>query len=341
MTIERVRYRGWENCWKFANESVELIVLADVGPRVIWYGLRGGENQFHEVEQDAGRTGSVEFRLYGGHRLWASPEIARTYFPDNSAVKVVRQGHRVRFTAPREDVPPGTKLQKEMEIELAAEGSEVRVTHRITNHHKETTELAVWSPTMMHAGGRAILPLPERHAMDKDHFLPVGVFGMWSYTDFADERWRLGTEFVELQQAQNPKGRFQEQMGGIFNPAGWGAHFRRDTLFVKRASVIAGARYPDGGCNFELFTNPEFLEVETLGPLVELKPGATAEHVERWWLFGGVPDGKGEKWVREVVVPRVEERVKVERTAGSSIAVAFAPANLGMTRCIGTWEVVA
>jgi len=63
--IERVGYRGWENCWKFSNASVELIVLADVGPRVIWYGLRGGENQFHEVEEDTGRTGSAEFRLYG------------------------------------------------------------------------------------------------------------------------------------------------------------------------------------------------------------------------------------------------------------------------------------
>ena len=79
--IERVGYRGWENCWKFSNASVELIVLADVGPRVIWYGLRGGENQFHEVEEDTGRTGSAEFRLYGGHRLWASPEVKRTISP--------------------------------------------------------------------------------------------------------------------------------------------------------------------------------------------------------------------------------------------------------------------
>ncbi|MGA2857230.1 MAG: hypothetical protein ABSE40_10180 [Candidatus Sulfotelmatobacter sp.] len=308
--IERVGYRGWENCWKFSNASVELIVLADVGPRVIWYGLRGGENQFHEVEEDTGRTGSAEFRLYGGHRLWASPEVKRTYFPDNAPVMVSRQGRAVRFTAPREDAPPGTKLQKEMEIELAAEGTEVRVTHRITNHDGEATELAVWAPTMMRAGGRAVLPLPARHAMDTDHYLPVGVFGIWSYTDFADTRWKLGTEFVQLVQAKHPTGRFREQMNGIFNPAGWGTHFRRGTLFVKRASVVAGARYPDEGCNFELFTNPEFLEVETLGPLVGLKPGETAEHVERWWLFGDVPAGEGDTWVREAVLPCVERTGK-------------------------------
>ena len=306
MTIERVNYRGWENCWKFSNDSAELIVLADVGPRVIWYGLRGGENQLHEVDEDAGKTGSAEFRLYGGHRLWASPEIARTYFPDNNAVTVTREGNAARFTAPSEDTPPGTRLQKEMEIELDARGPGVRLTHRITNHDSQATELAVWTPTMMHAGGRAILPLPARHAMDADHFLPVGVFGMWAYTDFADPRWTLGTEFVQLAHAKNPTGQFREQMGGIFNAAGWGAHFRSGTLFVKRASVISRARYPDGGCNFELFTNPEFLEVETLGPLVELRPGETAEHVERWWLFDGVPEDEGDEWVRKKVLPCVE-----------------------------------
>jgi hypothetical protein len=307
MTIERVEYRDWEHCWKFSNGTAELIVLADVGPRVIWYGFCGSENQLHEVEGDAGETGSKEFRLYGGHRLWAAPEIPRTYFPDNVPVTASREGDAVRFTAPRENTSPGTGLQKVIEIEMAAEGSGVRLTHRITNHDAQPTELAVWTPTMMHAGGRAILPLPPRHAMDTDHFLPVGVFSVWSYTDFADPRWKLGTEFVQLEQSKNPNGRFREQMGGIFNSAGWGAHFRRETLFVKRAQVVAGGRYPDGGCNFELFTNPEFLEVETLGPLVRLKPGETAEHAEQWWLFGGVPDGEGDEWVRKAVLPCVEK----------------------------------
>src|SRR5579864_6449824 len=309
--IERIRYRGWENCWKLSNGEAELIMLADVGPRVIWYSLRGEENQLHEVEQDAGKTRGSDFRLYGGHRLWAAPEIERTYFPDNVAVQVeqieAEQANQVlRLTAPVETSPPGTRLRKEMEVELDAAGSGVRLAHRITNHDAQPVELAVWTPTMMRAGGRAILPLPSRHEMDRDHVLPVGVFGIWSYTDFADPRWRLGTEFVQLAQFENPGGRFREQMGGIFNSAGWGAHFRLGTLFVKRAVVMGGAKYPDSGCNSELFTCPEFLEVETLGPLVTLKAGETAEHVEHWRLFAGVPDGDGEDWIRREIVPRAE-----------------------------------
>lgn len=280
--LERFSYRGWNNAYKLSNGTVELVVTADVGPRIVFYGFCHGENLLHEVKEDAGKMGGSEFRLYGGHRLWVSPEVERTYYPDNTAVAVSQQGNTTCFTAQREQSSPGTNLQKEIAIELAATGSQIQITHRIRNHDVLSTTLAPWSPTMMGPCGRAILPLSPRIAMDKDHYLPVGVFGIWSFTDFADPRWGLGTDYIQLRHSANPQGRFKEQMGGIYNSAGWGAYFRDGDLFVKRAAVINSARYPDFGCNFELFTNTEFLELETLGPLVELQPGEMVEHVERW-----------------------------------------------------------
>jgi hypothetical protein len=305
--LERLSSRGWNNACKMSNGVVELVVTADVGPRILFYGFRNGENQFHEVQEDAGKTGGSEFRLYGGHRLWVSPEVERTYYPDNTPVAVSQRGNAVRFAAQREQLPPGSNLRKEIEIELAATGSQVQITHRIKNDDTHSTTLAPWSPTMMRAGGRAILPLSPRIAMDKDHYLPVGAFAMWPFTDFADPRWVLGTSYIQLRHLPNPQSRFKEQMGGIYNSAGWGAYFNRGDLFVKRAAVISGSRYPDFGCNFEVFTNPEFLELETLGPLVELRPGEVVEHVEHWWLFAEVPGGENDAWIESSVIPRVRQ----------------------------------
>ncbi len=42
--------------------------------------------------------------------------------------------------------------------------------------------------------------------------------------------------------------------------------------------------YPDRDCNLETFTNEKFLELETLGPMVHLPPGRSAEHTEFWSL---------------------------------------------------------
>lgn len=301
--VESISYRGWNNAWRLSNGTVELIVLADVGPRIVRYAFCGADNVLCEVPQDAGHTGGTDFRLYGGHRLWVWPEVARTYFPDNRPVAVSQSGEVVRFTSPIEDSAPGTHLQKEFEVALDADGTRVRITHRIANHGASSTELAVWCPTMMCAGGRATLPLPPRAAMDTEHFQSVGPLTLWSFTDLADPRWIFGTEFIQLWQEQKPRGRFAEQMTGIFNPAGWGAYYSAATLFVKRAIPVPGARYPDFGCNFEIFTNPDFLELETLAPLVDLKPGESASHTEVWALFLDVPPGEDDGWIRSTVAP--------------------------------------
>ena len=42
------------------------------------------------------------------------------------------------------------------------------------------------------------------------------------------------------------------------------------------------------GCSLETFTNADFLEMETLGPMPQVAPAASAEHVERWSLHRNV-----------------------------------------------------
>jgi hypothetical protein len=301
--LERASYGGWHDAYVFSNGTVELVVLADVGPRVISYGFTGEESLFHEVPGDAGAAGGNEFRLYGGHRLWVWPETARTYFPDNRAVRVSSAGNRARFTAEIEDAAPGTRLQKELEITLDEVGTKATLHHRVTNHDSRPAELAVWCPTMCRAGGRAILPLPPRVAMDPQHYQSIGPLTLWSFTDLADPRWSLGTEFIQLRQDPQAKGRFPEQMAGLYNTAGWGAYYSRGTLFVKQAAVVAAAAYPDFGCNFAVFTNSTFLELETLAPRVSLKPGDSATHTEVWTLHRDVPTGEDEDWVRSEILP--------------------------------------
>ena len=196
-----------------------------------------------------------------------------------------------------------------MEITLAPTGTRVTVLHRIANRSQEATELAPWGLSVMEPGGRAILPLPPRAPIGKDHLLPESVFALWSYTDLSDPRWRLGLKYVQLLADPKPASLFKEQMGGIYAPAGWGAYFRDGRLFVKRVVPVRGGKYPDYGCNFELFTNGEFLELESLAPLSVLQPGNSAEHVENWMLFDDVPGGNDETWIDRTILPLVQRVV--------------------------------
>jgi hypothetical protein len=58
-------------------------------------------------------------------------------------------------------------------------------------------------------------------------------------------------------------------------------------MFLKRYDADPTKTYPDFGCSYETFTNADFLELETLGPMTKVAPGAFAEHVEHWSLHRG------------------------------------------------------
>lgn len=303
---EEIEYGNWKTAFRISNDTVQLVVSTEVGPRILFYGFRGEENEFHENPDHSGRAGDRIFKVYGGHRLWVSPEVARTYYPDNFPVSVRRHSDSFVFTAPPESEPPGTNLQKEIEIKLADAGPRVTVTHRIRNLGARATRMAPWALSVMAGGGKAILPLPARAPISAERLLPEGVLALWCYTDLADPRWTIGTKYVQLRQASETAGTFVEQMTGIFNPHGWGVYLRNGHLFVKKANVETGAKYPDFGCNFELYTDHHSLELETLGPLRTLKPGETEEHVEHWWLFKNIGAGEAESWIDSIILPTVQ-----------------------------------
>jgi hypothetical protein len=61
-------------------------------------------------------------------------------------------------------------------------------------------------------------------------------------------------------------------------------------------------KYPDFGCNCEVYTDKHSLELETLGPLRTLEPEMAAEHTEHWWLFKDIPSGNDDAWIESVIL---------------------------------------
>jgi len=290
VTCETVSYGGWPNCQRITNGSIELVVTTDVGPRVLRCGFVGGPNLFFEAKEDLGQTGGDEWRPFGGHRLWHAPEEKpRTYVPDNAPIKFAWDRGSLTVTQPVEKL---TGIQKEMVIRLDAQQDRVEVTHRLTNRNLWEITTAPWCLTVMAAGGRAILP-HEPFVPFPDQLLPARPLVLWSYTDMTDPRWTWGSRYIELRQQLDAT---CCQKIGIYNTLGWGAYEKNGVLFLKHAAPISGATYPDFGCNWEVYTNPEMLELETLGPLQAIAPGATAEHVETWVVAKQEISGPQPEW---------------------------------------------
>ena len=278
-TVERVAYKGWPNCYRVSNGTVELIVTGDIGPRVIRYGFIGGQNVFKEFPDQIGKSGEPDFQLRGGHRVWKAPEDpVASWAPDNTPVKVEMTADGVVAT---EQVEPLTKLQKEIAVHLAPTGTDVSITHRITNKTLFPLEFSVWAMSMMAQGGVSIAAFPPRgrHPIDLQ---PTNPLVMWAYTDLSDKRWTFTKKYMMLRQDRNIA---EAQKLGMFNTNGWIAYLLNDEVFYKEAKPDSSKSYPDFGCSFEEFTNNEFIEIETLSPLTKVGAGGSAEHTEHWRLY--------------------------------------------------------
>ena len=307
-SVEKVEYRGWKNNLKLGNADAELVVTLDVGPRVISYRLAGGKNVFKNYDTMMGGAGEPEWKIRGGHRLWTAPEdTTRTYAPDNAPVAHKELGPgEVRVTPPA-DAAHG--VQKEIDLKLEPSGTKVTLRHRITNVGKAPADLAVWSLSVMAPGGIEMITMPPRrphpgdvkNAKSAADFAPALTMVTWPFTDFQDPRWRLGAKFITLTQ---DAGRGATKLGLAHRTGGVG-YLNDGTLFVKRFAYLDGKPYPDGGVNFETFTNEDMLEMESLGPLVTLQPGEKAEHVETWELFGGIGPAKTEAEIEANVAPKL------------------------------------
>ncbi|MGH9629560.1 MAG: hypothetical protein ACRD7E_14690 [Bryobacteraceae bacterium] len=280
--IEKTAWKGWPNCYRISNGEVELIVTTDVGPRIMHYSFVGGRNIFKEFDEQLGKSGEGEWMPRGGHRLWMGPEHEKlTYALDNAPVKIETANNVVTLTQP---IEKETGLEKQIVIKLADTGSNVEVLHRIRNTRNKPLELAPWALTMMAQGGVGITGFPPR-GTHPEMLQPTNPLVMWAFTDFSDKRWTFTTKYLILR--QDPKVKDAEKIG-LFNANTWGAYLLGSALFVKRFKASAKGPYPDFGSSYETFTNNEFLELETLGPIVTLKPNAHVEHTERWSLHKDV-----------------------------------------------------
>jgi hypothetical protein len=282
MQVEQVDFQGWENCVRISNGQIALIVTTAVGPRIVHLGFVDGENLFATMPDEQGGTGEPAFKLRGGHRFWLAPEdMELTYEPDNDPVQFALGKEGVHL---KQAVGPISGCQKEVTIMMDPEKNHVCLAHCVTNCSGAVRRLAPWALSVMAPGGVAIIPLP-RKIPHTENWLHNQLWTVWPYTDFADGRWTFGKDAILFRQdCTKGPGKL-----GMAHKEGWVAYQLQQDLFVKRFDFDEQAVYPDGGVNFETFSNEQFLELESLGGLVELESGKSVTHKETWELYAKTP----------------------------------------------------
>jgi hypothetical protein len=293
---ENILYGGWPNCLRLSNGQIECFIATDIGLRLLHLGFIGGRNFFYLSPGQMGKTGGDQWRIYGGHRLWIAPEsIPGSYHPDNFPISWQYDQKTLKIMQP---VESSTGIIKEMEITLSPDKPVVSVLHRLINKNQSPVKLSAWALSAMAAAGTTIIP-QEPYGTGDEYLLPVRSMSLWSYTTMDDPRWIWGKKYI---QARQDPVFSSEQKIGLLNRQGWMAYCMNNEFMLKIFPFDPLATYPDFNSNNEVYINGDFLELETLGPFVEIPTSGKTELLEHWLLGKGSAD-KSEESIDRVILP--------------------------------------
>lgn len=303
--VKKIDYQGWKDCFEISNPLVRLVIVPQIGGRIMEYSL-DGENAFWQnpdeigklTGDDVGRT----WRNYGGYKAWNAPQSR--WHEDNfydsmpAAVEPLPDQRGVRITT-----APITHLgfQFIRDVILSDATSRVRIVERMRNVSDKDIEWSVWEVTQVNVPCWIAFPMKEKSAFPQRwnvlyprngpirQIKVVGNIGIMQYNNLT-ENWST------------------DAMGG------WMAYMKGQLAYTKHWSTrIVGITYPDGGCDAAFFTctnknDRGYAEMEVMGPIFKLKPGEQTELVEDWFLTRLNQSAKD--------IPDVFERLKLLQKRG-------------------------
>lgn len=281
---ELTTFKNFGNVLRLTDERSEAFITLDFGPRVIKYYLIGGENIMNDTvyenyvpvkgpQFDEYYYKGAFWNIYGGHRLWYSPEsMPESYYPDNDKVDYTLTENGAIFT-PR----PQTENGVAYEIEIYFSEEKLVLKHHIKNIGSKSKRFAAWALTVAALGGVEIIPFNNNDT----GLLHNRQISIWPYTDLRDDRIYFGHKYATLLQKnrENPiKLGFNLNCGHIYYVVG-------GTTFKKEYTVNENGIYPDNNVSFETYTCKDFTEIESLSELCDVAPGESIIHTEKWSLY--------------------------------------------------------
>ena len=280
MSVTRISYHGWPDCYLIANGSVEAVIVPAIG-RVMQLRLKGeADGAFWENRALDGQlhdAASSEWLNFGGDKCWPAPQSAwpqhqgREWPPpvafDARPVEANAVERGVVLTSP---VDPGYGIQVVRRVELDPAQPIMRIATEFRKLSGTPVTVGIWTITQMSEPERVCIQLSE-----------TSKFASGFIRMLEAEPADLKVDGRSLSLRRNAQQ--QVKLGSDGSSMAW----LGQNCVVRIDTDIRPGEYPDGGCVTEVYTNPDplqYVELETLGPLTIMNPGDRIEQTTAYTM---------------------------------------------------------
>ncbi|MGA9071350.1 MAG: hypothetical protein WB424_13890 [Terracidiphilus sp.] len=279
VTIKRIAYQGWPECFLLSNGLVEAVVVPAIG-RVMRFGLIGEpESAFWQNRELDGQLPAAEdsqWMNFGGDKSWPAPQsewqqrTGRDWPPprsfDAGPAQAAAVPLGVKLTSPI-DSAYGIQILRTVTLDPTL--PVMRIATEFRKLQGPPVTVAIWTITQLRD--------PEAILMLASDGFPHGYLPLLEAEPTALQRRGCLLSFK-----RNPS---------VFTKIGSQA---ASMAWIGKSSVlridaeIGPGVYPDGGCVTQVYTNPnpqKYVELETLGPLQNIRPGDTMHRTTAYTIL--------------------------------------------------------
>lgn len=288
---ETVPYRGWKEALRIANGQVEVVVVPEIG-RVMSFRFLEGENVLWEDASLAGQRGDPSGKTwvnFGGDKTWPSPEAEwgqHTGHPqwmppagfDGTPATARFDGELTIVLTSSVDTAYGIRAVRR--ISLAPDKPEMSIETTYERLSGKPAKIGIWVISQFRDPIAVYVPLASPSLFSDGYFI------------FRDLPWKQISKsrgLVKL--TRDPAA--NHKLGADTDRLLW---IGEKTMCLVASARVAGGEYPDRGASAEVYTNSNpknYVEIELLGPLSEVKAGDKISRTSTYTLFrraGNAPD---------------------------------------------------
>lgn len=278
--VRRLTYHGWSNSIRLSNGSVEMVIVPAIG-RIMRFAPVGGANVLWVNPGLLGRSGppsvTGEWLNFGGDKLWPAPQDRWGWPPDPELdgspwQASVRSDGAVVMESARSS-RSGIRFRRTISVHPTR--PEARVLNELRNEGNRPVAWSVWQITQVDDPEWASMA----RSTDSSYESGCRLFpespppdGSVTVTSSDIRAHRHKTQAYKI--GADPRRTILRSQH-----AGW--------TFTAVGPDRAKGDYPDGGCNVEIYSNPDplpYMELEALGPVLTVAPKRSVSLRTVWSL---------------------------------------------------------